>query len=152
EQSDLRRELAELAVDLGQASDHLEDAPLLADRDGGRAEHLMPIGDIAMHTGLGPDDDPIADPCVVLDSGLTGHDHVVARLAAPGDPDLAAEQIVPADLVVVADHDQVVDLGPLADPRGLERGAVDRAVRADLDIVTDLEAAGVGDLDVLALD
>src|SRR6476660_6087319 len=38
EQRDLRRELAELAVHLGQPGDHLEDAPLLADGDGRRAE------------------------------------------------------------------------------------------------------------------
>ena len=62
------------------------------------------------------------------------------------------KQVVPADLVVVADHDQVVDLGPLADPRGLEGGAVDRAVGADLDVVLDLEPAGMRDLHVPAVD
>ena len=67
-------------------------------------------------------------------------------------PDLAAEQVVAADLVVVADHDEVIDLGPLADPGGLEGGAVDRAVRADLDVVVDFEPAGMRDLDVAAVD
>ncbi len=95
---------------------------------------------------------PVADLRVVLDPGLAGHDHVIAGLAAPGDADLAAEQVVAADLVVVADHHQVVDLRPLADPRGLERGAVDRAVRADLDVVADLEPAGMRDLHVAAVD
>ena len=73
-----------------------------------------------------PTIDLVADLGVVLDPGLAGHDDVVAGLAAPGDPDLPAEQVVAADVVVVADHDEIVDLGPLADPGGLERGSVDR--------------------------
>ena len=105
-----------------------------------------------MDAAWAPTIDPVADLGVVLDPGLAGHDDVVARLAAPGDADLAAEQVVAADLVVVADHDEVVDLRPLADPGGLEGGAVDRAVRADLDVVADLDPAGLRDLDVPAVD
>ena len=56
------------------------------------------------------------------------------------------------DLIVVADHDQVIDLRSLADPRGLEGRAIDRAVRPDLDVVLDFEPAGVRDLDVAAVD
>ena len=56
-----------------------------------------------------------------------------------------------ADLVVVADHHQIVDLGSLADPGGLERGPVDRAVRADLHVAADLEPPGMRDLDMPAV-
>ena len=105
-----------------------------------------------MDPGLGPHHDLVADLGVVLDPGLAGHHDVVAGLAAPGDPHLPAEQVVAADLVVVADHDQIVDLGPFADPGGLEGRAVDRAVRADFHVVADLDLAGVRDLDVLAVD
>jgi hypothetical protein len=52
----------------------------------------------------------------------------------------------------VADHDEVVDLRPLADPGRLERPAIDRAVGADLDVVADLQAPGVGDLLVPAVE
>src|SRR5579883_1296969 len=79
----------------------------------------------------------VADLGLVLHADLAGHHDVVAGLAAPGDAYLAAKQVVPADLVVVADHDEVVDLRPLADPGRLERRAVDRAIGPDLDVVAD---------------
>ena len=107
----------------------------------GEPSTCWPLGDVAVDARLGADDHAVADLGLVLDPRLAGHDHVVAGRAASGDADLAAEQVVPADLVVVADHDEVVDLRPLADPGRLERGAVDRAVGADLDVVADLEPA-----------
>ena len=133
---------------IGQPGDHLEDSALFADRDGGRAEHVLTVRNIAMHPRLGTDDDAVADLRVVLDPRLPGHDHVIAGRAASRDADLPAQEVVAADLVVMADHDQIIDLGTLTDASRLERRAIDRAVRADLDVVLDLEPAGMGDLDV----
>src|SRR6516225_8215362 len=107
---------------------------------------------VAVHTGLRPHDHPIADLSLVLDARLARHDDVITRLAAAGDADLAAEHVMAADLVVVPDHDQVVDLGSLADPRGLEGGAVDRAIGPDLHVAANFQTPGVGNLDVPAVD
>src|SRR5262249_48160925 len=52
---------------------------------------------------------------------------------------LADEQIVPADLAIVGYHHQIINLGPIADTRGLERPAVDGGTRPDLHIRADLD-------------
>ena len=58
---------------------------------------------------------------------------------------------MPADLAVVADLHQVVDLGARADARRLEGAAINRRAGADLDVVADLDAAQLRHLDVLAV-
>ena len=50
-----------------------------------------------------------------------------------------------------ADLHQVVDLGALADARGLEGAAVDGGAGADLDVVADLDVAQLRHLDVPAV-
>src|SRR5262249_55615907 len=123
---------------------------LLADRNGRRAQHLLTIGHVAVDAGLGADNHSLADPRVVLDPSLPGQDDVIARLATPGDSDLPTEQVVAADLVVVANHHQIVYFGSFADPAGLEGRAVDGAVCPDLDVVVDLQPPGMRDLYVPA--
>ena len=71
---------------LGQAGDHLEDPPLFADGDRRRAQHVLAVGDVAVHARLGADDHAVADLGLVLDARLAGHDDVVAGLAAPAMP------------------------------------------------------------------
>ena len=66
-------------------------------------------------------------------------------------PTWLTKQVVPADLAVVADLHQVVDLGPRADARRLEGAAVDRRAGADLDVVADLDVAELRHLDVPAV-
>ena len=56
---------------------------------------------------------------------------------AAGDADLRGEQHVPADRHAVRDLHEVVDLGAGADARLADGGAIDRRVRADLDVVLD---------------
>ena len=148
----LGREHAQLVVELGQPEGQLVDLPLAARRVGRGAQDLTLRGDRAMDAGLRADDGELADLGVVLDPGLAAHDDVVARLATAGDPDLPAEQVVLADPVVVADHDEVVDLGPLAQDGRLEGSPVDRAVGPDLDVVVDLDRADLGGFDVPAVD
>ena len=55
---------------------------------------------------------------------------------------------MPAESAVVADHHQVVDLRPLADPRRPEGASVDRRAGADLDVVGDLDVTELRNLDV----
>ncbi len=149
---DLCRQFPKLAMHLGQPRDHLKEPALLADGNRRRAEDVLTVWNVAVNAGLGTDDHAVADVCVVLDTCLAGHDDVIAGLAASGDADLAAQQVVWADLVIVADHNQVIDLGPFADPRGLEGCTVDRAIRADFDVVVDLEPASMWNLDMAAFD
>ena len=145
-------QLAKLPVHLREPRDHLEEAALLANGNGRRAEHVLTVRNASMDAGLCPDDHAVADLGIVLDPGLTGDHDVIARLAASGDADLAAEKVVAADLVVVADHDEVIDLRPFADPRGLEGRAIDRAVRPDLHVILDFEPTCVRNLHVAAVD
>src|SRR5207302_9856026 len=56
-----------------------------------------------------------------------------------------------ADPHVVADLDLVIELHALLDHRVVDRAAVDRGVGADLDVVADVHAANLGDLDPAAL-
>src|SRR5208282_6796139 len=57
-----------------------------------------------------------------------------------------ADDTVLANHAVVANLHQVVDLGALADPCPAEPPAVDRRVRADLDVIPDLHVAHLGNL------
>src|SRR5438309_446835 len=66
----------------------------------------------------------------------------------PRDSHLGHDDRVLTDLDVVADLHQVVDLGPAADDRLPERGAVDRRVRPDFDVVLDQHRAHLRDLPV----
>ena len=69
--------------------------------------------------------------------GLAPDRDVVLELRAARDPDLRHHDAVPADHHVVADLDQVVDLGAVADPRAVGGGAVHGGVGSDLDVVAD---------------
>jgi hypothetical protein len=60
---------------------------------------------------------------------------------AAGDPGLRDEQAVRADPAAVADDDELIDLRPLADDGAAQRRALDRAARADLDVVLDDDVA-----------
>src|SRR5262245_52769956 len=77
EAGDLAGQLAELAMHLRQASDHLEEPALLAHRHRRRAQHVLPVRDIPMDARLGAHDHPTSDLRVVLDARLAGHRDVI---------------------------------------------------------------------------
>ena len=62
------------------------------------------------------------------------------------DTDIAGDQAMPPDDDVVADLDQIVDLGAFADDRIAVAAAVDRRVGADLDVVLDDDPADLRNL------
>src|SRR5689334_25143295 len=99
----------------------------------------------AADLGCRQDHGAIADLDMVGNSGTSRHDHAIADTAAAGDPNAASDQAVLADLVVVADHDEIIDLGPIAHGRGLDRAAIDAAVGADLDVLTEHHRSQRGD-------
>src|SRR6478672_14845 len=76
-----------------------------------------------------------------------------ANAAIPSDLNAArntgtrGNRRVRTDAHVVCDLDLVVELDAILDHRVFERAAIDRGVRADLDIVADAHAADLRDLD-----
>src|SRR5262249_20656193 len=134
-QSEVPFDALEVAAHFRQLFQRHEDALLFALRRGRAAEHALALRHVARHAGLGADDGPRADVDVVRDADLAGTHHVIARAAGAGDAHLADEQVVLADLAVVADLHEVVDLGAGADARGLERAAVNRRAGPDLGVI-----------------
>jgi hypothetical protein len=76
---------------------------------------------------------------MVRDTDLPRHHDVIARCGRPGDPDLAAQDVVSADLAVVADLDQIVDLCSGTNSRWAESPSINGAARADFDVVLNLD-------------
>ena len=63
---------------------------------------------------------------------------------AAGKTGLRGDHDVLSDLAIVADVDQVVDLGAASDARDFKGAAVDGRVRANLDVIADFEAPLLG--------
>ena len=82
---------------------------------------------------------------MVGQADAAGHDHAISDPAAPGNADAPGNHAVPADLVVVSDHDQIVDLRAAADGGGLDRAAVDAAVGSQFHVIAQDHRAERGD-------
>src|SRR5262249_7835762 len=93
-------------------------------------------------------DGAIADVNMIGDADLAGDDHVVAGCGGAADADLADEDVMFAEVTVVPDLHEVVELGPLADTRCLKSAAVDGGASTDLDIIAQDDVAHLGHLDV----
>src|SRR5438128_11521815 len=150
-----RLELREPALRLAQAPYQVrqlaledEDALGLHQRARRRAEHLRAGRDVTREAGLRGDDGAVADREVVGDAHLPGEHDAPADPARPGDSHLGHDDRVLADLDVVTDLHEVIDLGSAADDRLSQGGAVDRRVGADLDVVLDQHGADLRDLPV----
>jgi len=83
---------------------------------------------------------------VTHDPGHRSHGHSVADLRRTGDPAQRRHEAFFADLDVVGDLDQVVDLRPRADARDAGRGPVHRGVGLQFHIVPDLHRSDLRDL------
>src|SRR5207245_5682989 len=81
---------------------------------------------------LGSENDVFFDYDTARKTGLRGNHHVFS------------------DLAVVADVDQVVDLGAAPDAGDFQGSAVDGRVGADLDVIGDFEAAGLREFHVVS--
>src|SRR5205807_5543977 len=84
------------------------------------------------------------------EAALAGDGDVIAKLGRASDANLGDEQAMFADLHVVPDLDQIIDLGPLTNHSFAERGAVDCGASADLDVIFDSDNADLRDLVMLA--
>src|SRR5207237_452181 len=136
----------DVAADLRQLFQGHEDALLFPLRRGRRTEHALAYRYFLGDPRLPSDDGPFSDSDMVDDTGLSGNDDVIAGTAGAGDAHLAHEQVVLADLAVMGDHHEIIDLGPLADARGLEGAAVNGCAGTDLDVGADLDIPQLGDL------
>ena len=81
---------------------------------------------------------------VVGDAGLTSEQSAGADPDRPGEATLGRQDRAGADLDIVADLDQVIELGSAADDCGAEGRAVDCGQSADIDVVLDHDAADLG--------
>src|SRR5919201_2096195 len=131
---------------LGQPRFRRKDALRLEDRARGAAEVAPARVEIARDAGLRADQRAVTDAHVVGHTDLSGQDDAASQPRAAGDADLRDQDRVLADLHVVTELHEIVDLGPAADDRIAECRAVDRAVRTDLDVVLDDDAARLRNL------
>src|SRR5262249_14700664 len=109
-------------------------------------------GEIGMNAAARADHHLVADGDVIGDADLAAEDGVVPGLRRTTDADMTDENVVSADVAVVTDHDEVVDLGAVADDGPTERGAVDGGVGADLNVVAEPNGAKLRNLFVSAVD
>src|SRR5690606_12033276 len=96
-------------------------------------------------------DGVIPDFKVIRQTRLPGDDHPIADFAATGDAHLGDDHAVFADDVVVADHDQVINLGAPLDEGGAQVGAVNRGTGADFNVIFNHYGADGIDFENLAV-
>src|SRR5262249_46263286 len=78
-----------------------------------------------------------ADREMVRDPDLAAQHSVVSDLDAAGNPGLRDDEAMAPDRAVVADLDQIIDLGALSNDGVAAATPVDRGIGADLDVVLD---------------
>ena len=86
------------------------------------------------------------------DTRLSGDDDVVANDRASRDPGERDDDTVFSDAGIVPNLDKVIDLGALLNPSLAEPGSINGCVRADFDIVIDLNDSPLLNLLVSAVD
>ncbi len=87
------------------------------------------------NAGLSTDDRAIFQITLFPEAGLSTHNYMLTKIAGAGESDLRGDHSVCADLAVVADVHEVIQLNAFGDARVVKRAAIDCGVRADLDIV-----------------
>src|ERR1041384_7626960 len=112
------------------------------------ARHHHAVGQIADHAALHRHLHAAADGDVIRDPDLAAQKHFVTHVRAARDARHRRDEAALADVHVVGDLDQVVDLGAGADHRVVHAAAVDGGVGADLHVVADEAATHLGNLAV----
>src|SRR5262249_11175974 len=91
---------------------------------------------------------PIPDRHMVGDAGHAADNDKVAQHHTPRNADLTGQYAMTSDFRVVPDLHQIINFLALADHGVAERAAVDRRIRADLDMILHDHAAELGNLHV----
>src|SRR5690242_12776883 len=147
------RKLLDLLRQLGQPAEVCVHLFEFAQRTRGRAPHNAAFP----HRLAGRDARLSSNHSAIFNSDMIGHtdltrqSYKVANLGASGNSSLRGNHRVAANPDVVSYLHEVVDLGAFGDPRGSERAAVDRCIRADLNIVLDHQSAKLRKLLLAAL-
>src|SRR5262245_29352915 len=134
--------------ELRQAVDQRERLLRAPRVDGGGSENNPAHGHVLGDAGLRTDNGAVPNVNVSGEARLPGDGHVVAERCRTRDTSLADDDAMPANRGVVADGDEVVDLGPATDAGSRQRRAIDRRVRADLHIVRNDDVAYLSSLTV----
>ena len=138
-------EAVEALEQLGQALEDGDGAQPDAVVEAGRAGDHFAGRDVVRDGRLRGEDDAVADGAVAGDADLAGEDDVVADDGGAGEAGLRADERVFADAGAVADLDEIVDFGAVADFGGADGGAIDGGVGLHVDAVADANGAGLGD-------
>src|SRR2546425_5743212 len=115
---------------------------------GGAAEQSCPRFHVGVHPRLRLDDGALTYRDVIGDADLPGQDHTPLEPGRAGNSDLGHDDAMLADLHVVADLDEIVDLGAAPDHRLPQHRTIDGRVGADLHVVLDHHRSQLGDLAV----
>lgn len=114
-----------------------------AHRHGGITAYRFVSGDVANNSALRSNLGASSYGKMIRNPSLTAYHDPIANRRASGDPNLAADDTMLAKLYVVANVDQVIESRSVANFRVATRSAIDRAVRADLDIRTNRYSANL---------
>src|SRR5262249_17583184 len=104
-------------------------------------EPLLARRDLAQHATFGADLGALTDGDVVGDPDLAAQHCEIAKDHAAGQAAAGNDDAVPADLAVVPDLHEVIDLVALANPSVATATAIDASVGANLDVVLDYDPA-----------
>ena len=107
----------------------------------GRPQHDGAGGKIAHQPGLSSDSGSGPDVQVIGDRRLPAHLHEVAQDGRTADSNLGGDHAALPNSDIAAELDEVIDARAGSDARIVERTAVDRRVRADLDVIPDHDPA-----------
>ena len=84
---------------------------------------------------------------MAVDHGSAAQHTVISHRCGPRDADAAADHAVRSDAAIVPDLNLIINLRAVSDYCVIQRAAVNRGIGADLNIVTDRDAAHLRDLD-----
>src|SRR5262249_33530324 len=101
---------------------------------------------IAPHDADRCDLGALADGHVIGHANACAQDDEVLQRGTPGNPGLSNEHTVPSNHHIVANLNEIVDLGTLADHGVADRPAVDGGTGADLDVVLNDDAPDLRNL------
>src|SRR5215469_13564450 len=105
---------------------------------------------LAGNTTLGAQNGACLDPHVIGNSNLPADDHLVLDHGAAGDPGLCSDHDILTNVDVVSHMHEVINFRSAADASYVQGATIYGRVRADLDVIFDLQASNLGEFFVSA--
>ena len=126
-------------------------APRLAPGYRGHSAILPTTVQVTGHSCSPGELDAISDAQMTSHAYLATHNNVVTSRNRSGNSDLRHQEIVPADVAAVSDHDQIAELRALANDGRADRRSIHGAVGAQFHIIFDHHIADLRNLVVCAV-